>query len=125
MIDRTHKLSLTKQAKVLGISRGSVYYRLRPVSDIGLGLFPYLSMIACTHLPVIDGRGAWRGNVFVERLWRTIKYKEVYLHTVPEARAAIRKHLIFYNTKRTHSSFDGQAPNQVYINAKSPIPVTA
>ncbi|MDE0993892.1 MAG: integrase core domain-containing protein, partial [Rhodospirillales bacterium] len=55
--------------------------------------------------------GAWRDNVFVERLWRTIKYQEVYLdayNTVSEARAAIGKHMIFYNTKRTHSSFDGQ-----------------
>ena len=85
-------------------------------------------MIACTHLPVIDGREAWRDNVFVERLWRTIKYEEVYpnaYNTVPEARAAIGKHLIFYNTKRTHSSLDGQAPDQVYINSKSPIPVAA
>ena len=79
-------------------------------------------MIACTHLPVIDGRGAWRDNVFVERLRRTIKYEKVYLHpynTVPEARAAIRKYLIFYNTKRTHSSFDGQTPNQAYFNANT------
>jgi len=83
-------------------------------------------MIACTHLPVIDGRGAWRYNVFVERLWRTIKYEAVYLHAyniVPEARAAIRKYLILYNTKRTHSSLDGQTSGQVYINAQSPIQV--
>ncbi len=48
------------------------------------------------------GKGAWRDNVFVERLWRTIKYEEVYLHayrSVPEAAAAIDKYLVFYNTK--------------------------
>ena len=76
----------------------------------------------------MDGRGAWRDNVFVERLWRTIKYEEVYLHaynTVPGARAAIGKYLIFYNTKRPHSSLDGQTPDQAYFNAQSPIPAAA
>jgi putative transposase len=76
----------------------------------------------------MDGKGAWRDNVFVERLWRTIKYEEVYLHAyrnVPEAREAIGKYLIFYNTKRPHSSLDGQTPDQVYFNMPQPIPVAA
>jgi len=76
----------------------------------------------------MDGKGAWRDNVFVERLWRTIKYEEVYLHAyqnVPEARAAIGKYLIFYNAKRPHSSLDGQTPDQVYFNPPQPIPVAA
>ncbi len=76
----------------------------------------------------MDGRGAWRDNVFVERLWRTIKYEEVYLHaysTVPEARAAIGKYLTFYNTKRPHSSLDGQTPDQAYFKALQPVPVAA
>jgi putative transposase len=76
----------------------------------------------------MDGRGAWRDNVFVERLWRTIKYEEVYLHAyrdVPEARAAIGKYLIFYNTKRPYSSLDRQTPDQAYFNWLPPIPVAA
>ena len=76
----------------------------------------------------MDGKGSWRDNVFVERLWRTIKYEEVYLHayrTVPEARAAIGKYLTFYNSKRPHSSLDGQTPDQVYFNPLQPIPVAA
>ncbi len=76
----------------------------------------------------MDGRGAWRDTIFVERLWRTTKYEEVYLYahnTVPEARAAIGKYLIFYNTKRPHSSLDGQTPDQAYFNAQSPISVAA
>ncbi|HHL7541872.1 TPA: IS3 family transposase, partial [Klebsiella pneumoniae] len=51
----------------------------------------------------MDGKGAWRDNVFVERLWRSIKYEEVYLHaykTVSEARAGIARYLNFYNTRR-------------------------
>jgi putative transposase len=76
----------------------------------------------------MDGKGAWRDNVSVERLWRTIKYEEVYLHAyadVPEARAAIRKYLTFYNSKRPHSSLDRQTPDQVYFNALQPIPAAA
>jgi putative transposase len=76
----------------------------------------------------MDGRGAWRDNVFVERLWRTIKYEEVYLHAygnVPEARAAIGKYLTFYNSKRPHSSLDRQTPDQAYFNTLRSIPVAA
>jgi putative transposase len=76
----------------------------------------------------MDGKGAWRDNVFVERLWRTIKYEEVYLHAyrdVPEARAGIGQYLGFYNTKRPHSSLDGQTPDQAYFNALTPIKAAA
>ncbi len=276
MIDRSHQLSITRQAKALGISRGSAYYRPRPVSEVDLGLmrridelhldypfagsrmlqrlllgegyktgrlhvstlmkrmgieaiyrrpntskpepghkiYPYLLRrlpvirpnqvwaMDITYIPMkrgfvylacvvdwftrrvlswrlsitlevdfcieaveealarhdkpdifntdqgsqftsiaftqvlkdakiaisMDGKGAWRDNVFVERLWRTIKYEEVYLHAysnVPEARAAIGKYITFYNTKRPHSSLDGKTPDQAYFNALSPIPVAA
>ena len=76
----------------------------------------------------MDGKGAWRDNVFVERLWRSIKYEEVYLHayeTVPQARAGIGKYLKFYNGKRPHSSLDRKTPDQVYFNQLHPIPVAA
>jgi putative transposase len=76
----------------------------------------------------MDGKGAWRDNVFVERLWRTIKYEEVYLHayaSVPEARAAIARYLTFYNTRRPHSSLDRQTPDQAYFNTSQPIPAAA
>ena len=55
----------------------------------------------------MDGKGAWRDNVFVERLWRTIKYEEVYLRaydSVLQARASISSYLAFYNGGRPHSS---------------------
>jgi len=76
----------------------------------------------------MDGKGAWRDNVFVERLWRTIKYEEVYLHayaSVPQARAALARYLTFYNTRRPHSSLDRKTPDQAYFNASQPIPVAA
>ena len=68
----------------------------------------------------MDGKGAWRDNVFVERLWRTIKYEEVYLrayNTVPEARASLGRYIDgFYNTKRPHSSLDRKTPDEAYFN---------
>ncbi len=67
----------------------------------------------------MDGRGSWRDNVFVERLWRSVKYEEVYLRaydSVAEARASIGRYLGFYNAKRPHSSLDARTPDQAYFN---------
>ena len=67
----------------------------------------------------MDGKGAWRDNVFVERLWRSVKYEEVYLRaydSVSEARASIGRYLDFYNGRRPHSSLDGMTPDQAYFN---------
>src|SRR5208282_4572330 len=67
----------------------------------------------------MDGKGSWRDNVFVERLWRTVKYEEIYLKaydTVSEARASIGCYFGFYNTRRPHSSLDRQTPDQAYFN---------
>jgi putative transposase len=61
----------------------------------------------------MDGRGAWWDNVFVERLWRSVKYEEVYLRaygSVSEARASIGRYLTFYNGRRPHSSLDRKTP---------------
>ena len=73
----------------------------------------------------MDGKGAWRDNVFVERLWRTIKYEEIYLRaydTVTEARASIGRYLGFYNARRPHSSLDRQTPDEAYF---TPLPQIA
>jgi putative transposase len=67
----------------------------------------------------MDGKGRWRDNVFVERIWRSIKYEEVYLHayaSVCEARQSIGRYIDFYNTTRPHSSLKAQTPDQVYFN---------
>ena len=67
----------------------------------------------------MDGRGSWRDNVFVERLWRSVKYEEVYLRaydSVAEARGSIGRYLGFYNRKRPHSSLDGRTPDHAYFD---------
>jgi putative transposase len=74
----------------------------------------------------MDGKGAWRDNVFVERLWRSVKYEEVYLRaydSVAEARCSIGRYLDFYNRRRPHSSLDGMTPDQAYYGAQSLPPV--
>src|SRR5450432_2541892 len=66
----------------------------------------------------MDGRGAWRDNVFVERIWRSVKYEEVYLKaydSVSEARTSIGRYLEFYNQRRPHSSLDDATPDQAYF----------
>ena len=66
----------------------------------------------------MDGRGAWRDNVFVERLWRSVKYEEVYLRaydSVSQARASLGRYLDFYNRKRPHSSLDARTPDRAYF----------
>lgn len=69
----------------------------------------------------MDGKGAWRDNVFVERLWRSVKYEEVFLkayQSVSEARASIGRYLQFYNTLRPHSALDRQTPDEAYFSSK-------
>ena len=67
----------------------------------------------------MDGRGAWRDNVFVERLWRSVKYEEVYLRaydSVSDARASLGRYLDFYNSRRPHSSLGARTPEQAYLD---------
>jgi putative transposase len=71
----------------------------------------------------MDGKGAWRDNVFVERFWRSVKYEEVYLKAyddVPEARRSIGRYLEFYNVRRPHTALDRRTPDQAYFN---PLPL--
>ena len=76
----------------------------------------------------MDGKGRWVDNVFVERLWRSLKYEEVYLKaydTVAEANAGIGQWLAFYNEQRRHASLDRHTPDQVYYNLPSGLPQAA
>ena len=66
----------------------------------------------------MDGKGRWVDNVFVERLWRSVKYEDVYLHayqTPAELRAGLTSSFMFYNTRRRHSALDRRTPDAVYF----------
>jgi putative transposase len=72
----------------------------------------------------MDGRGAWRDNVFVERLWRSVKYERVYLKAydgVSAARADIAEYMHWYNVDRPHSSLDRLTPHEKYIKTLPPL----
>jgi putative transposase len=76
----------------------------------------------------MDGRGAWRDNVFVERLWRSVKYERVYLKaydSVSAARADIAQYLDWYNAHRAHSSLERLTPNEKYLAALPPMALAA
>lgn len=75
----------------------------------------------------MDGKGCWRDNVFVERLWRSVKYEEVYLRayaSVSDARAGLGRYFVFYNTQRPHSSLEAKTPDEFYCDAL-PLPLAA
>jgi putative transposase len=66
----------------------------------------------------MDGKGCWRDNVFVERLWKSVKYEEVYLKaydSVSAAKVNLGNYLAFYNTRRPHQSLDGKTPDAIYF----------
>jgi len=67
----------------------------------------------------MDGKGSWRDNVFIERLWRSVKYEDIYLRaydSVSEVKTGLKRYFNFYNSKRPHSSLDGKTPDQVYFS---------
>jgi len=66
----------------------------------------------------MDGKGSWRDNVFIERVWRSLKYEEVYLRayeSVSQARRYIGNYLMLYNQKRPHSSLADRPPDEAYF----------
>jgi len=76
----------------------------------------------------INGRGAWRDNVFVERLWRSVKYERVYMRaydSVSAARRDIAEYIDWYNDERPHSSLGDQTPTRVWLDSLIPLKVAA
>ena len=69
----------------------------------------------------MDGRGAWRDNLFVERLWKSVKDEEVYLHaydSIAAAKAGISRYFAFYNGRRPHTALDRMTPDHVYFESQ-------
>jgi putative transposase len=76
----------------------------------------------------MDGTGRWRDNVFIERLWRSLKYEEVYLHayeTVHDAHLEVARYVTFYNQIRLHRALDGRTPDRVYLDNQPARPTAA
>ena len=76
----------------------------------------------------MDGQGCWRDNVFVERLWKSVKYEEVYLHaydSVSEAKSGLAQYFTFYNQQRPHSALDDNTPDGFYCENLSVLPKVA
>ena len=66
----------------------------------------------------MDGKGRWIDNVFVERLWRSVKYEDVYLRayeTPADLKAGLKRYFEFYNQRRRHSSLERRTPDAVYF----------
>lgn len=66
----------------------------------------------------MDGKGCWRDNVFVERLWKSVKYEEVYLHaydSVTVAKKGLERYFTFYNQRRSHTALDDKTPDEFYF----------
>jgi transposase InsO family protein len=92
----------------------------RPVESAQFTSIAFTSVLLREKIAIsMDGRGAWRDNVIVERLWRSVKYEEVYLRAysgVSEARGSIDRYLSFYNGRRPHSSLGAKTPDQAYFD---------
>ena len=74
----------------------------------------------------MDGKGAWRDNVFVERFWRMVKCEEVYLRAydrVLDARASLGRHLDLYNRCHPHINLDDQSPERAYYGSRDVLPI--
>lgn len=86
----------------------------------------FLNVLRAHQIQIsMDGQGCWRDNVFVERLWRSVKYEEVYLHayeTVSDVRAGLSRYFTFFNQRRPHSALLRRTPDTVFFTA---LPKTA
>src|SRR5260370_32186816 len=80
----------------------------------------YCQLLQAAQVQIsMDGKGRALDNIFTERLWRTVKYEEVYLHdyTSPrEARQALTRYFQFYNQERPHQALENQTPAEVYLH---------
>ena len=96
----------------------------RPVESAQFTSAEFIGTLQANGIAIsMDGKGCWRDNVFVERLWKSIKYEEVYLRayeTVSEAKQHLGRYVTFYNERRPHSSLDGRTPDHVYFTSLPP-----
>ena len=122
-----HRLSITMEADfcVEALQEAIAKYGVPEIMNTDQGSqFTGAEFIGELHRHGIDismdGRGQWRDNVFVERLWKSVKYEDVYLkayESVSDARAGISRYIDFYNSRRPHRAHGGRTPDVVYFAA--------
>jgi hypothetical protein len=119
MIDRERELGVGRQAKALGISRGSVYYLPRPTSDADLVLMRRIDELHLDYpfagsrmlMGLLKAEGHEVGRLHVSRLWQRLR-----------GPCLVGRYLGFYNGTRPHSSLGGRTPDQAWLNQPTPIP---
>jgi putative transposase len=121
----SHRLSITMEASfcIEAVEEALVRYGRPDIFNTDQGsqftCVDFVGLLSGNGIAIsMDGKGSWRDNVFVERLWRSVKYEEVYLHaydSVAQARASLRRYLDFYNRARPHSSLDRRTPDEAYF----------
>lgn len=79
----------------------------------------YVDLLTTNNIQIsMDGRGRCLDNIFTERLWRTVKYEDIFIKgygTIPEARAGLTDYFTYYNTRRPHQSLDYKTPAEIYF----------
>ena len=124
MIERTHpKLSVAAQCQLLSISRSSCHYA--PHDETALKLDRLKR--AKTKISM-DGKARYLDNIFIERLWRSLKYECVYLHaweTGSQAKADVGRWITFYNHQRPHAAHGRQPPTGVYFQTDQQVQAVA
>ena len=98
------------------------------LSDAKIKISMPLVTLLRNALPVIDGKGAWRDNRMIERLWRSLKYECIYLHAFEsgsETKAGIGKWLAYYNSERPHSKHGILTPDEAHASKIEPMRLAA
>ena len=132
MVDPNHtRLSIVRQCRLVSIARSSFYYESTGENPLTQGSqftsVDFTDVLTEAGIRIsMDGKGRWMDNVFIERLWRSLKYECVYLSefaTGSEARSGISWWMDFYNERRPHSALDDRTPQEAYTDgevARSP-----
>ncbi len=118
-------ISLATDAAVEALQEAIVRYGAPEIMNTDQGsqftASDFISVLQAHQIRIsMDGKGCWRDNVFVERLWKSVKYEHVYLHayeSVTEARTKIATYFEFYNHRRPHASLDRRTPDDVYFSS--------
>ena len=120
-----HEISITMEADfcIAALERAILRFGAPEIMNTDQGSqftgAEFIAKLQEHHIAIsMDGRGQWRDNVFVERLWKSVKYEDIYLKaydTVSAVRAGVAAYFEFYNLHRPHKAHGGKTPNEAYF----------